>query len=71
MGRAIEDRKDIDELKKDVKQLKTAFDGLASTVESLQNTAPVRKNVDLHKATKPVTNKKEVKAKKVIEEAEA
>ena len=39
MGRAIEDRKDIDKLQQDVKQLKTAFEGLASTVESLQKTA--------------------------------
>ena len=55
MGRAI------DMLKKDVAQLKTAFDGLASTVETLQDTAPAKKNIDLHKVTeKKVSKKKEV-----------
>ena len=48
MGRAIDMEKDIDVLKRDVAQLKTAFEGLASTVESLSQTAPSRKNVDLH-----------------------
>ena len=64
MGRAIENANDIEALKRDVKQLKTAFDGLASTVETLQNTAPTNKNIDLHK-----TEKK--KPKKVVEEATA
>ena len=36
MGRAIEHEKDIEKLKKDVKQLKTAFEGLASTVDTLK-----------------------------------
>ena len=73
MGRAIEDRKDIDKLQQDVKQLKTAFDGLASTVESLQNTAPVRKNVDLHKKSDSRNIKAEGKKpkKELVEEAEA
>mgnify|MGYP003138239636 CR=1 FL=1 len=52
MGRAIEMEKDINVLRKDVRQLKTAFEGLASTVESLQNTAPLKKNVDLHEEVK-------------------
>ena len=52
MGRAIEMEKDIDKLKVDVAQLKTAFEGLASTVESLQNTAPSNKNIDLHEEVK-------------------
>ena len=61
MGRAIDTEKDIDMLKKDVAQLKTAFDGLASTVETLQDTAPAKKNIDLHKVTeKKVSKKKEV-----------
>ena len=33
MGRAIEMEKDLDKLKADIAQLKTAFEGLASTVE--------------------------------------
>ena len=49
MGRAIDVDKRLDELERDVKQLKTAFKGLSSTVESLQDTAPSNKNVDLHK----------------------
>ena len=53
MGRAIEHEKDIDKLKIDVAQLKTAFEGLASTVESLQSAAPSKKNIDLHEEVKP------------------
>ena len=61
MGRAIDTEKDIDMLKKDVAQLKAAFDGLAATVETLQDTAPAKKNIDLHKVTeKKVSKKKEV-----------
>ena len=76
MGRAIDMEKDIDFLKKEVAQLKTAFSGLSATVETLQNTAPTRKGVDLHKTTKPVASKKKAKVKetyldKVIEETEA
>ena len=48
MGRAIDMERDIDKLKAEVKTLKTAFDGLASTVETMQNIAPTRKTVDLH-----------------------
>ena len=70
MGRAIDMEKDIDLLKKDIAQLKTAFDGLASTVEMLQNTAPARKNVDLHEAESIKPNKKRKTEKKVVEETE-
>jgi ribosomal protein S15P/S13E len=48
MGRAIDMERDIDKLKAEIKTLKTAFDGLASTVETMQNIAPTRKAVDLH-----------------------
>ena len=70
MGRAIDMERDIDVLKRDVAQLKTAFDGLASTVESLSQTAPSRKNVDLHeeldtKSTVTKTVNKTTKPKKV------
>ena len=75
MGRAIDMEKDIDVLKRDVAQLKTAFDGLASTVESLNQTAPSRKNVDLHEeldtkdvVVKSVKPKKTKKAELVTEE---
>ncbi len=60
MGRAIDMEKDIDVLKSKVERLETAFDGLASTVESLQDTAPTKKNVDLHEKTKKTTKKKEL-----------
>ena len=75
MGRAIDMEKDIDALRKDIAQLKTAFDGLASTVESLNQTAPSRKNVDLHEeldtkdvVVKSVKPKKTKKAELVTEE---
>ena len=72
MGRAIEHENDIQELKKEVKQLKTAFSGLSATVETLQNTAPARKNIDLHKKdVKPKTDKKKKSTNKVVEEATA
>ena len=69
MGRAIDMEKDIDTLKKEVTQLKTAFSGLSATVETLQDTAPTKKNIDLHKATTKKVTKKETK--EVVEEAEA
>ena len=69
MGRAIDMEKDKDVLKKDVAQLKTAFEGLASTVETLQDTAPTKKNIDLHKATAKKETKKETKKELVEEEA--
>jgi hypothetical protein len=70
MGRAIDMEKDIDILKAEVKRLKTAFEGLASTVESLQGTAPTRKNIDLHKKSESRKPKK-IKLKELVEEAEA
>jgi len=58
MGRAIDNENAIDKLQRDMKQLKTAFEGLASTVEMLQNASPVKKNIDLHEETKKTTTKK-------------
>ena len=69
MGRAIDMEKDIDVLKRDVAQLKTAFEGISSTVETLQDTAPAKKNIDLHKATAKKETKKVAK-KELVEEAE-
>ena len=63
MGRAIDVDKRLDDLERDIKQLKTAFKGLSSTVESLQDTAPSKKNIDLHEEveSKPKkANKKEL-----------
>ena len=48
MGRAIDMERDLDKLKAEVRTLQTAFEGLASTVDSLKDTAPTRKNIDLH-----------------------
>tara|TARA_Y100000310_G_scaffold343634_1_gene452200 strand:+ start:1359 stop:1598 length:240 start_codon:yes stop_codon:yes gene_type:complete len=48
MGRAIDMEKDLDKLWTEVERLKTAFDGLASTVEALETTAPAKRTVDLH-----------------------
>ncbi len=62
MGRAIDMEKDIDRLKARVKTLETAFDGLASTVDSLKDTAPTRRNVGLHETT--AKSKDSVKTKK-------
>ena len=79
MGRAIDMEKDIDVLKEEVEQLKTAFSGLADTVDSLKPTATTNKHIDLHE--KPDTrnvkakgnpakkNKKE--KKQLVAEAEA
>tara|TARA_Y100000034_G_C6640449_1_gene279926 strand:- start:280 stop:513 length:234 start_codon:yes stop_codon:yes gene_type:complete len=77
MGRAIDMEKDIDVLKKEVEQLKTAFSGLADTVDSLKDTATTKKHVDLHTNTKNVRAedkppKKNKKAKtELVEEATA
>ena len=72
MGRAIDMEKDIGLLKADVAQLKTAFEGLSSTVETLQDTAPAKKHIDLHEKTDTKNVKAEgKKSKKVVEEAEA
>ena len=72
MGRAIDMERDIDKLKIEnkvldtrVTTLETAFEGLASTVDSLKDTAPTKKNVDLHKKSDERNIKAEgVKAKK-------
>ena len=48
MGRAIEMEKDLGKLKAEVQTLKTAFEGLASTVDTLKDTAPAKENIDLH-----------------------
>ena len=69
MGRAIDMEKDIDVLKSKVERLETAFDGLASTVESLQDTAPTKKNIDLHKTTAKKETKKVTKKELVEEES--
>ena len=75
MGRAIDMENDIDILKKDIAQLKTAFEGLASTVETLNTVSTTRTNVDLHETTDSrnvkTEGKKPSKKKKVVEEAEA
>ena len=41
-------RKELEELRSENEQLKTAFNGLASTVETLEMSSTVRKNIDLH-----------------------
>ena len=67
MGRAINDRKDIDVLQREIIQLKRAFEGLASEVETLKAVSTTRTNVDLHETPK----KKKRSKVKVVEEAEA
>ena len=62
MGRAIDMENDIVVLKKEMEQLKTAFSGLADTVDSLKNTATTKKHVDLHE--KPLDVKTTKKNKK-------
>ena len=72
MGRAIDTERDIAVLKKEMIQLKTAFSGLSATVETLQDTAPAKKHIDLHKETDTKNVKAEdKKPEKVVEEAEA
>ena len=68
MGRAIDMEKAIDVLKIKIKTLETAFDGLASTVDSLKSTAPARRNVDLHKNVKTATPKEKVKKAELVTE---
>ena len=70
MGRAIDMEKDIDRLKAQVKTLETAFDGLASTVDSLKDTAPTRKNVNLHEKSNTRTVKAKSKEKNKAETKE-
>ena len=66
MGRAIDMENDISVLKRELEQLKTAFSGLADTVDSLKNTATTNKHVDLHK--KPLDVKTTKKNKKKVTE---
>ena len=71
MGRAIDMERDLVKLKAEVKTLQTAFEGLASTVDSLKDTAPTRKNVDLHEKSDTRNVKAEgVKPKKKVKKAE-
>ena len=71
MGRAIDMEKDIDKLKSQLARLESAFEGIASTVETLQDTAPARKNIDLHKKSDARNVKAVGKKKELVEEAEA
>ena len=73
MGRAIDMEKDIDTLKREVERLKKAFEGLASTVDTLELASPAKRNVDLHKETKETKPRKLKTAKKtkLVEEAQA
>ena len=75
MGRAIDVDNKIDKLEAEMKTLKTAFEGLASTVDSLKDTAPTRKNIDLHENSdernvkaEGVKTKKDEKPELVAEE---
>ena len=67
MGRAISMEKELNILKKDVAQLKRAFEGIVSTVETLETVSTTRTNIDLHETPK----KKKASKAKVVEEAEA
>ena len=75
MGRAINNENDIEYLKREVAQLKTAFSGLSATVETLRATATTKRNIDLHKETDTknvkAKSKKPKKMPVIIEEAEA
>jgi len=61
MGRAIDVQKDLDKLKAEVQTLKTAFEGLASTVDTLKDTAPAKENIDLHEKSEKHNIKAESK----------
>ena len=72
MGRAISMERELNILKKDVAQLKKAFEGLASTVETLDTVSTTRTNVDLHEKTDSKNVRAEgKKPKRVVEKAEA
>ena len=72
MGRAINMEKDLGLLREDIDQLKSAFEGLAATVETLQGTAPANKHIDLKAVNEGLDelSDKEVEETEV-EEAEA
>ena len=67
MGRAISMENDIDKLKADVRTLKTAFEGLASTVDTLKDTAPAKESIDLHEKSEKHNIKAESKKNKKTE----
>jgi hypothetical protein len=67
MGRAIDVQKDLDKLKAEVQTLKTAFEGLASTVDTLKDTAPAKENIDLHEKPEKHNIKAESKKNKKTE----
>ena len=60
MGRAISMEKDIDILREKVKRLENAFDGLASTVESIETVSSKKENISFDE---PKTKKKKPKEK--------
>ena len=60
MGRAIDMEKDIDMLKEKVKRLGNAFDGLASTVESIKTVSSKKESISFDE---PKTKKKKSKEK--------
>ena len=60
MGRAISMEKDIDILREKVKRLENAFDGLASTVESIKTVSSKKENISFDE---PKTKKKKSKEK--------
>ena len=65
--------KSIDVLNKEVEKLKTAFSGLADTVDSIKDSATTNKHVDLHAKTTVSKPPKKIKKEKtkLVEEAEA
>jgi hypothetical protein len=66
MGRAINMENDLERLRVKVERLETAFEGLASTVESLGTVSTSKTHIDLHaEETKPK------KKKKLVEKATA
>ena len=71
MGRAIDMENDISILKAEIKTLKTAFEGLASTVDSLKETATTKKHVNLHEKSNTRNVKAEgIKPKKKVKKPE-
>ena len=62
MGRAIDMEKDIGMLKSKVDRLEKAFDGLASTVESIESVSSKKENISLDE---PKTKKKKQVKEKV------
>ena len=69
MGRAIEVDNRLDKIERKLNRLETAFEGLASTVESLQDVSPTRKPLEATKVKEVIVTPK-VKKKK-LEKQEA